>query len=136
LLPVCEARGIAVIAAGVYNSGILSHPDPGSISGVSRDASDMESWKDNVTFDYEPASAQIIAKAARIKDVCDRHGVLLAAAAVQFPLHHPAVACVLVGPRTPEHVRVNNDLLRFEIPDALWGELKHEGLLPESAPTP
>ena len=136
LLPVCEERGIAVIAAGVYNSGILSHPDPGSISGVSRAASDMGSWKENVTFNYEPADADIIDQAARIKDVCDRHGVPLAAAAVQFPLHHPAVPCVLIGPREREHVAINNELLRFPIPDDLWAALKHEGLLPKQAPTP
>ena len=136
LMPICEADGIAVIAAGVFNSGILSHPDPGSISGVSREAADMNSWKESVTFNYEPAEADIIDKAARIKSVCDRHGVPLAAAALQFPMHHPAVPCVLVGPREPGHVSANNEMFRFPIPDSLWAELKREGLLSESAPTP
>ena len=136
LLPLCEERGVAVIAAGVYNSGILSHPDPGSIHGVSRDAADMRSWKDSVTFDYAPAEAEIVERAGRIKAVCDEHGVPLAAAAVQFPLHHPAVACVLIGPREPEHVSANNELLRMPLPDALWADLRSEGLLDPEAPTP
>ena len=136
LLPLCESRGIAVIAAGVFNSGILTHPDPASIADVSLDPGAMGSWKESVTFDYEPASAEIIDKAARIKAVCDRHDVPLAAAAEQFPLHHPVVPCVLIGPRTAEHVSINNEWLRHPIPDDLWAELKHEGLLPEAAPTP
>ena len=136
LLPLCEERGIAVIAAGVFNSGILSHPDPGAIDSVSLDPGAMGSWKESVTFDYEPASAEVIGRAARIKAVCDRHDVPLAAAAEQFPLHHRAVPCVLIGPRTPEHVRLNNEWLRHPIPVDLWAELKHEGLLPEAAPTP
>ena len=136
LLPECERRGISIIAAGVYNSGILSHPDPGSIGQVSRHAADMATWKDNVTFDYAPAEAPIIERAARIKAVCDRHGVPLKAAALQFPLHHPAVACVLVGPRSPEHAVTNAEMLRVRIPNALWGDLKAEGLLADEAPTP
>jgi D-threo-aldose 1-dehydrogenase len=136
LLPLCERTGISIIAGGVYNSGILSHPDPGSISGVGRGADAIETWKDNVTFDYVPAEPLVIARAAALKAVCDRHGVPLMAAAIQFPLHHPAVACVLTGPRAPEHVVVNNEMLRFPIHDDLWAELKREGLLPAEAPTP
>jgi D-threo-aldose 1-dehydrogenase len=136
LLPMCLKRGIAIIAAGVYNSGILSHPDPGSIAGVGTGAQDIPTWKDNVTFNYVPAGAQVIARAAAIKAVCDRHGVPLMAAAIQFPMHHPAVPCVLTGPRAPDHVDVNNEMFAFPIPDALWAELKHEGLLPHEAPTP
>ncbi len=136
LLPLCEERGISIIAGGVYNSGILSHPDPGTISGVSSGADAIETWKDNVTYNYVPAGPEIIARAAALKAVCDRHGVPLMAAAIQFPMHHPAVATVLTGPRAPEHVVVNNEMLRFPIPDQLWTELKAEGLLPAEAPTP
>lgn len=136
LMPYCEERGVAVIAAGVFNSGILAHPDPGSISEVRREAAAMGTWKDNVTFDYFPAEQSVIDRAAAIKAVCDRHAVPMPAAAVQFPLHHPAVAAVVTGPRTPEHVTANDDLMRFPIPDDLWAELKHEGLLDEEAPTP
>ncbi len=136
LLPLCEERGIAVIAAGVFNSGILAHPDPLSISGVGTDPDSMSEWKENVTFDYEPANPTVIVRAARIKATCSRHGVPLMAAALQFPLHHPSVPCVLVGPRTAEQVEINNDMLRVPIPADLWAELKAEHLLPMEAPTP
>ncbi|MEX1335272.1 MAG: aldo/keto reductase [Candidatus Limnocylindrales bacterium] len=136
LLPLCQEKGISIIAGGVYNSGILSHPDPGTITGVSSGAEAIETWKDNVTFNYVPAEKDIIERAAALKVVCDRHGVPLMAAAIQFPMHHPAVATVLTGPRSPEHVVVNNEMLRFPIPDGLWVELKAEGLLPSDAPTP
>jgi D-threo-aldose 1-dehydrogenase len=136
LLPLCLEKRISIIAGGIYNSGILSHPDPGSIGEVSSRADAIGSWKENVTYDYVPARPEVIERAARLKRVCDRHGVPLMAAAIQFPLHHPAVPSVLTGPREPSHVEVNNAMLRFPIPHDLWGELKHEGLLPEEAPTP
>jgi D-threo-aldose 1-dehydrogenase len=60
----------------------------------------------------------------------------MAAAALQFPMHHPAVASVVPGGFRPEHVTNNLDLFRTEIPAALWAELKHEGLLRKDAPTP
>jgi aryl-alcohol dehydrogenase-like predicted oxidoreductase len=136
LLPLCERRGVAVIAAGIFNSGILAHPEPGSIRGVGRDAAAMSTWKDNVTFNYVPASQSVVDKAAAIKAVCDRHGIPLAAAAMQFPLHHPAVPALVVGPRAPGHTAVNAGSMRLPIPSDLWAELKHEGLLAEEAPTP
>ncbi|MGD8486813.1 MAG: aldo/keto reductase [Chloroflexota bacterium] len=136
LMPLCQERGTAVIAAGVFNSGILAHPDPGSIRSLDRRADAMHTWKDNVTFNYMPAGQDVIDKAAAIKAVCDRHCVPMAAAAVQFPLFHPAVPTVVIGPRTPEHVAQDVALMRHPIPRELWSELKHAGLLPESAPTP
>jgi D-threo-aldose 1-dehydrogenase len=136
LLPLCEERGIAFIAAGVFNSGILAHPDPQSISAVGTDPGSMSDWKDNVTFDYEPANPTVIARAARIKAVCGRHGIPLIAAALQFPLHHPSIPCVLVGPRTTEQVETNNQMLRLSIPHDMWRELKSESLIPDDAPTP
>jgi D-threo-aldose 1-dehydrogenase len=136
LLPLCERKGISIIAGGVYNSGILSHPDPGSVSGVGRGADAIETWKDNVTFDYVPAGPEIVSRAAALKNVCEGFGVPLMAAAIQFPLHHPAVVSVLTGPRAPEHVVVNDAMLRYPIPDALWAALKEKGLLPMEAPTP
>ena len=60
----------------------------------------------------------------------------LRAAALQFPLAHPAVACVLVGARTPEEVDDNLRMFRLEIPGGLWDELKRRGLVREDAPTP
>ena len=60
LLPLCQQKGISIIAGGVYNSGILSHPDPASVSGVSSGADAIETWKDNVTYNYVPAEREII----------------------------------------------------------------------------
>jgi D-threo-aldose 1-dehydrogenase len=68
--------------------------------------------------------------------VCERHGVPLAAAALQFPLAHEAVAAVIPGPRAAEEVAANVALMRQAIPPALWDELKAEKLLRADAPTP
>lgn len=136
LMTKCAEKDISLVIGGVYNSGILSHPDPGSISGVSSDKSAIGSWAANVTFNYIPAGEEIIDKAAAIKRVCDGHDVSLMAAAIQFPLHHPAVASVLMGPRTPEHVDSNVDAFEEAIPDGLWADLKSEGHLPGDVPVP
>lgn len=135
-LPLCSEKGIVVINGGVFNSGILAHPDPGSIHSVSSAADAIPSWKDNVTYNYVPAEPDMIQKVAQIKTICDRHNTPLRAAAIQFSLHHPSIPTVVVGPRTVEHVRDNLDMFRFDIPTDLWAELKHEGLLPQEAPTP
>ena len=78
----------------------------------------------------------MLAKVARIEAVCARHGVPIAAAALQFPLGHPLVASVIPGGLSPEHVRQNVAAFRHVIPSALWTELKHEGMLRADAPTP
>ena len=118
LLPEAERRGASIIVGGVYNSGILADPRPGA------------------HFDYAPASPAILDRAMRMQTTCARHGVPLKAAAVQFPLGHPAVASVLAGPRSQAEVEENAAMLAFPIPDDLWAELKHEGLLPDDVPTP
>src|SRR5205823_4778876 len=81
LLPTCIERGVAIIAAGVYNSGILADPKPGA------------------HYNYRDAPAGLIDRAQKVRDVCGRHGVPLRAAAIQFPLGHPAVQTVVVGCR-------------------------------------
>ena len=60
----------------------------------------------------------------------------LIAAALQFPLHHPAVVSVIPGGQSPDEVRANLDVLETPIPPALWADLKAEGLLRPDAPTP
>lgn len=117
-LPKCLERGVSVIVGGVFNSGLLANPQPGA------------------TYNYTPASEAMLARALRIKEVCERHGVSLKAAALQFPLAHPAVAAILSGVRTPAEWNENHAALRAEIPTALWDELKHEGLLEASTPVP
>jgi D-threo-aldose 1-dehydrogenase len=118
LLPLCEERGIAVIIGGVYNSGILADP-----SGSPR-------------FDYRAAPAVVVEQAQRMAVICERHGVPLRAAAVQFPLAHPAVASVLVGCRSAVEVDDNADGFSRPIPPAVFEELKTEGFLPADAPVP
>jgi len=118
LLPECVARGISVIAGGVYNSGLLADPSPGA------------------TFDYAPASADLLTRARAMDEVCASHGVPLRAAALQFPLAHPAVACVLIGMRSPEEVADAVAMAALEIPGQLWRDLVSAGLLPPEIPTP
>ena len=118
LLPLCAETNTAVIAAAVFNTGVLADPS------------------DNATFFYAPASAKILDRARAMKAVCERHGVALAAAAIQFALGHPAVETVLVGMRSPEEVSVNVTAFNTPIPPDVWTELKSERLLPDDVPTP
>jgi D-threo-aldose 1-dehydrogenase len=136
LLPVCQERGISIINGGVYNSGILAHPDPASLRPVSSAADAIGSWTSNVTYNYVPAEQAVIDRVVGIKAICDRHSVPLMAAAIQFSLHHPAVACVLMGPRDASQAMSNIEMFRVDIPNDLWAEMKHEGMLPADAPTP
>lgn len=136
LLPVCAQRGISIINGGVYNSGLLSHPDPGSIGEVDRSAAGITSWADNVTYNYVPAEREVIDRAAALHAVCQSFDVPLRAVALQFSLHHEVVASVLMGPRSPEQAEDNVAMLTTPVPAALYAELKERGLLPAQAPTP
>ncbi|MGH7359721.1 MAG: aldo/keto reductase [Candidatus Rokuibacteriota bacterium] len=118
-LPLCARRGIGVIVGGPYNSGILA-------SGTRRDP----------TYNYRPAPPAVLERVRALERVVAAHGVPLAAAALQFPFHHPAVAAVIPGARAPEEVEANLGLLRHAIPPALWRDLKTEGLVRADAPTP
>lgn len=111
LLPLCASRNVGVIAAGVFNSGLLADPRPGA------------------TFDYVPAPAGLVDRALAIQRVCTRHGVPLRAAAIQFPFTHPAVTCVLVGARTPDEVTDAVAMAGLPIPAVLWKDLRGEGLI-------
>jgi D-threo-aldose 1-dehydrogenase len=119
LLPACAAGRARVIAAGVFNSGLLARERPPA----------------DAPYNYAPAPPELIRRAHRIADVCERHGTTLPAAALAFPGRHPAVATVLVGARSPAEVARNAELLARPVPDALWAELKAEGLLRADAPT-
>ncbi|WP_033211782.1 aldo/keto reductase [Kitasatospora phosalacinea] len=118
LLPLAHERGVAVINAGVFNSGLLADPRPGA------------------PYDYAPAPPELLARALALREVCERHGVPLRAAALQFPSAHPAVVSVLVGVRSPEQARDAAEWAARSVPAGLWAELKGRGLLPEAAPTP
>ncbi len=120
LLPLCADRGVGVVAAGVFNSGVLARDDP----------------PDDAKHNYERASDEIVERARRIADVCRRHGVSLPGAAIAFPLAHPAIVSVCLGARSPEQIERNVDLYRRPISAGLWRELGSEGLLPDHTPTP
>ena len=118
-LPECVKRSVSVILGGPYNSGILT-------GGV----------KPGATHDYTAAPAPLIEKAQKIEAVCQRHGVELGAAAMQFPLFHPALCSVIPGALSTAEVKQNIARLSARIPAELWSELKREKLLDPSAPTP
>ncbi|HEX8858182.1 MAG TPA: aldo/keto reductase [Actinomycetes bacterium] len=120
LLPLCAARGVAVLAGGVFNSGLLATdtPAPGA------------------TYDYLPGPPAMIERARRIAEVCRRHGVSLPQAALAFPAGHPAVASVLVGMRSAEEVERNLRLAAAPVPADLWAELVEQDLLRADAPVP
>jgi D-threo-aldose 1-dehydrogenase len=121
LFPACEAAGTVIVVGGPYNSGILA-------VGTKSDAT--------LYYNYEPAPADVIEKVRRIEAVCDRHGVPLPAAALQFPLAHKLVASVIPGLDSPERVHQAIALYRHKIPAALWLELVHENLVRSDAPLP
>ena len=105
LLPLCVEKSIAIIAGGVFNSGILANPIPGA------------------TFNYQEAPPDLVLRALRMQELCARHGVELKAAAIQFPLRHPAVASVLTGCRSVREVEENVGMFQAPVPSALWDEL-------------
>lgn len=102
----CAALGVRVIAAGVFNSGLLADP------------------VDGAHYFYETAPADVVARAQRLAAVCAEFDVPLAAAAVQFPLRHPAVSVVLPGARSADEITTDLDLLDLPIPDDLWPALE------------
>jgi D-threo-aldose 1-dehydrogenase len=118
LLPACLERGIAVFVGGVMNSGVLADPRPGA------------------RFNYRPAPPAVIERAQRIGEVCERHSVPLRAAAMQFPLAHPAVVSLVAGVRSTEHLDEYPALLSYPIPAELWSELRDGGLIAPDAPVP
>jgi len=118
-LPLCIKRDVGIILGGPYNSGILA---TGPIEGA--------------RYDYAPASEQILQRVRALNDVCDAHDTPLIAAALQFPLGHPAVKSVIPGASSPDEVRQNVEIFKTPIPSALWSDLKSEGLIRQDALTP
>jgi D-threo-aldose 1-dehydrogenase len=118
LLPICAAKGVKVIVGGPYNSGILAQPS----NRLTR-----------ATYDYEAAPASLVARTLAIEAVCDRFNIPLPAAALQFPVRHPAVSCVLAGLGSEDQVHDAVDRLACGTPDELWKTLEDEGLVRPSA---
>lgn len=115
----CHRRGVRVIIGAPFASGLLA-------VGAKRPA----------TYDYAPAQQAMVEKAARIEAICERHGVLLPAAALQFVLAHPAVASVIPGFLSAEQARSAVDYLKQNIPSMFWSELRDAQLIAAEAPTP
>ena len=122
LLPLCEQKGIAIIAGGTYNSGILASGSKGGADGA--------------RYNYAEAPPEIVARVQKLEQLAAAHSVDLRAASSQFVLAHPVVACIVPGTRRPERVLQNLDLCRVEIPSAFWQELRDQGLVDERAPLP
>jgi D-threo-aldose 1-dehydrogenase len=116
-LPYCVENDISVVIGGPYNSGVLANPERGR-------------------YEYRTAPAEIVERALRLKEVCDRHDVPLRAAALQFVSAHPAVVSVIPGTKSPRHQIDNFRMMEHPIPRALWGELRGEGLILPEAPVP
>ena len=115
-----RAAHASIVAVGVFNSGLLS---------AARPAPDAR-------YEYAPAPAEVLVRAGRLADACERHGVTLPDAAIAFPLLHPAVSSVTLGMRSAEQVRVNVERYRRRVPDELWADLVAEDLIDAAAGSP
>jgi len=109
-LPMCEKRGIGVLMAAPFNSGILA---TGATPGA--------------TYFYTPAEPEIVERVKKIEAVCLRHGIAIAAAALQFPLRHRAITSVVTGMRDPNEARANLAHMQAPIPPSFWSELDDAG---------
>jgi D-threo-aldose 1-dehydrogenase len=105
LAAACAKAGVAYLAAGVFNSGVLARPTPGA-------------W-----FDYAPADDDVQRRVGDLAAACDRHGVSLRDAAIAFPRRFPGVTLTVLGMATPAEVDDNVRALTVDIPDALWPDI-------------
>ncbi|MGW5589283.1 aldo/keto reductase [Streptomyces sp. NPDC003857] len=119
LLTECADRGVSVVAAAPFNSGLLSDPDP----------------SDGASFDYRSAPPDLLARARALAQVCRRHATVLPHAAIRFPLRHPAVASVVAGFRTPQEVRSAARWAERDLPSRAWEELEAAAIDPPESGT-
>ncbi|MGH3729993.1 MAG: aldo/keto reductase [Micromonosporaceae bacterium] len=117
MLPRCRERDVSLLAAGVFNSGLLA----------------TESPPVDANYNYAPAPTALHAKAVRIAEVCETHGVTLPQAAIGFVAAHPAIASVVLGARSAEQVTRNAELFAAGVPPELWSDLVSADLLPSDA---
>mgnify|MGYP000504155303 CR=1 FL=1 len=115
----CLAAGVKIIAGGAFNSGLLAGA-PGKAA----------------KYDYVDAPQAALDRVADLRAVCERHGVSLQAAALQFCAAHPAIVSVIPGVQSPAHVDDARRFIDETIPPALWAELKERGLIARDCPTP
>jgi len=120
VLPTALDRGVGVVIAGVYSSGLLAQNRPAA----------------NARYDYEEAPGDVVARVHRIADVCERYGVSVPEAALAFVRAHPAVIATVVGARSGSQVDSNVARAQTRIPSELWAELRAQGLIDPDAPVP
>lgn len=113
LLPACATRGVQVLSVSVFNSGVTASPRPAV----------------DATYDYEPATSEVLHRARAIADISEAHGVTLPQAAMAFPLCHPVVAGIVVGMRSAAEVCANIADFAAPVPEALWSDLSSAGLI-------
>ena len=116
--PLCQERGISIVIGSVFSSGILA-------TGI----------RDDAVYGYNAPPPAVVEKVRAMQAVCARHGTTIQAAALQFPLLHPAVAAIIPGAMAPGQVTENVARLGEPVPQDCWNELKTEGLLRNDAPT-
>ncbi len=111
----CRKLGVGIVVAGPFNSGLLAG---------------------NKKFNYTEAPADILARVDELQAACREEGVSLQAAALQFPLAHPAAITIVSGARTADQIKSNVDWFAEEIPASFWQRLKERGLIADGAPVP
>ena len=121
LLPLCVRRGVRIALGGAFNSGILA-------TGVR--------GRQAPRFNYAAAPQAWVDRVAAIETICERYGVPLRAAALQFPLAHEAVEIVMVGAQDAAQWQDAVAMMGHAITPAFWQALRDQGLLPPDAPTP
>lgn len=115
LMPAAQAKGVDIVIGGPYSSGVLAG---------------------GKHFEYADAPPEILAKVAKIREICARHKVPIKAAALQFPLAHPASAAVIPGASKPERIKEDHAALKTSIPDEFWIEMRKQDLVAPNAPLP
>ncbi|MGH9615259.1 MAG: aldo/keto reductase [Acidobacteriaceae bacterium] len=105
-LPLAQRRNVALAIGGVYNSGVLAAP---------KDARKI--------FNYSDAPPEVEMRVEALRAVCDDYDVPLAAAAIRFPMRHPAVTCVVIGANTPAQLRQNADWFNTDLPESIWTDI-------------
>lgn len=113
LLPLAAERGVGVVAAAVYNSGLLSAKRPAP----------------DASYNYTQAPGELIDRATRIAEICERYGVDLPSAAIAHPLRRSEVVSVVVGVRTAAQAQSTLERYRARVPDEMWHDLTAAGLV-------
>lgn len=106
LMEACRERGVSVLAASPFNSGLLARPEPTAAG----------------RFDYSAPPEPVVRAAQQLAELAREHDASLPQVALQFPLRHPAVASVVFGPARDEHVSSAAGWMSTPVPDAFWDE--------------